>query len=347
VYVHQVPSELTSIAQAIENPDAFAAETPGWKVFGNSDELGMNAVYNEQERKLWINFHGFDGRPEWHDNVFKHILKNDVKTLERHPDFAENEKILKDLISEADTAGFETKIHGHSYGGYKARYFASKFNKDAELLNAHIMPYNTFPKTTAKINVHTTITDPTNFKHIFPKVSKNENHFYYPGNKKTSGLLDGHYIKSFDASEKTLGNFSKYLKSVGILGTLAGGLIVGQAAADMAADRDPTQNLSQGLSGMTETGVVGLNIDPEYKWDDENPPSVGFDWLAYEATQPIKNALLDFTPFGRERKREDAISRVNDEGTAVSGDGWAERIAESAAPREQRDTSNWVEDTSG
>ena len=95
------------------------------------------------------------------------------------------------------------------------------------------------------------------------------------------------------------------MKSVGVLGTLAGGLIVGQAGADIASGKDPTSNASQGLSGMTEAGLVGLNIDPEYKWSDDNPPEVGFDWLAYKTTQPIKNALLDFTPMGRDRQRQD------------------------------------------
>jgi len=339
VYVHKVPNALSQVASAIENPESFVRENPEWKMLSKSEELGHNVLVNEANKEVWVNFHGFDGRPEWSNNALNNIPRNNVNAIEQSSDIINNYDALIDGIESAEENGFKVKFNGHSYGGYKAKYFGSLFNKDQELLNAHIFPWNTFESNNAISNFHTTISDPLNFKHIFPLNKPNENHFYYPGNvnPETEGIMgkviDGHYISSFDKSEKQLTNFSEYMNNVGILGTLGVGMTAYQASGDFKQKKDPTNDISGNLMGLTDIGAIGVNVDPEYEWNDDKPPESALDYLLYKTTQPLKQSILNNTSWGQRRKRQDKKYDPD----------WGERLSKSQGRKNNPKNTKYVE----
>lgn len=313
LYVDDIPQELHLIAKQMYNPRELG---DGWRTGTTMEEeqlLGMNYVVNESQKVINVNFSGFDARDINKDNVFKHIPRNDTKAFEQSAHYQVLEPRVEYLVERARQAGFRIKFHGHSYGAYLARYFGQKFGVDQELLNAHTFPWNTFPEppNATAANFHTTITDPTDFKHVLPYERGGENHFYYPGNEtaRDEGLfgqsLDGHYIKSFDVSQpKTMNQFLKAKTVARAVGAGLLALNVVGAVEDAKAGADPTNVNSggEGISGFTELAFVGVNPDPEATWSDERPPKSGLDWLAYQAVQPVKGVLKDLTGRSEEEK---------------------------------------------
>ena len=341
VYLSEIPNSVREVAGMISMPKelARAFSSQGWEYiepksqmgifYGMRDEGGFYVLKNDTLKQMIISFHGNDGRPEWSENVMINIPLGRHEKILKSSDFIYTDGVLEEIIRDADRNGFYTTLKGHSYGSFKARYFGAKYNKDVDLLNAHIMPWNKsiFPKTKAQVNFHTIIQDPTDFKYVFPDIPANENHFVYPKRMEDVGLLDAHYINAFSGNERTISNFRKYMRNVGAVNTIFGGLTIGSGIYDISKNKDPTQTISTGLTGgLTETGMLGFNIDSDYKYSDETPPQTGFDWLAYEASQPIKNYVLGHTSWGRERARTDrliakyGVENHSDELTEVDGE---------------------------
>ncbi len=351
LYVKEIPEELSDIALAIEDPEKFVNLNREWDLLDNNQFLGHNILLNDNTKDIWVNFHGFDGRENWSENVFKHIPMNKLDKLKNSEDFIKNDELLTELEKQAKARGYKITYNGHSYGGAKAKYFGTKFNRDQNLFNAHIFPWNNFGKTKAKSVYHTTITDPTDFKHFLPKpIPDNETHFYYPGNvepevKDTFGrMLDGHYISSFNKEEKTLSNFSRYMNNIGFLGTLGMGLSAVSTAQQVKQKEDPTRDISQASAGFTDFGMVGLNPDPDYQWSDEKPPQFGFDWLLYKSVQPLKNAFMT----KERRKEEEEIKtqqRLKERTERVQG--IVDRINEAKAKQQEPYTGKYREEVIG
>ena len=287
---------LKMAAHAIETPLMFLRNEqygPGWQLrYTDPEKIGMTVLQNSQSKKALINFRGISGKDPAHmkANVFNHIIRGKDTVVQNSKNFRETDAVLEHIIPSLQKEGYTIQMNGHSYGGYKARYFGAKYNQPAELLNAHIFPWNKFPRAKKTANFHTIVSDPTNFKHIYANVPKNENHFVYPETQipKTKKLLSGHYVSAFTGKERTFSNLQKYLNNVGYLNTALGAAAVGGGIADMIHKKNPTDRISQGLTGnLTETGMLGYNIDPDYQWSDEHPPNFGIDWALYHATKGL------------------------------------------------------------
>lgn len=298
-YLDEIPPEVSKLAAAIERPYQFERENEGWQVVANfMDELGVNAIANESEKKLYINFRGFSKDHEF-ENV-KNIFMGRDNKIQYSEDFTKNRAFLNDILGEYE--GFDVQFNGHSYGGYKARYFASLFDEKSVLLNSHHMPWSRFPDGGKHI-AYTVVTDPLDFKHLFGVTKKNETHFYVPSNEYNASegmekLVDGHYLTQFDALERKNTFLASYHEHIGVLGTIAGGLGVGMSIYDITQNRDPTNTMALTTSTFDPAGLI---LDSEYQYDDENPPTFGIDWGIYTALQPFKSTILSGTPWGKKR----------------------------------------------
>jgi len=180
------------------------------------------------------------------------------------------------------------------------------------------MPWSKFPKG-GKHFAHTILTDFLDFKHIFGITKSNEHHFYYPSNATnwSKQWVDGHYITQFNAMEHKASYLAKYQEHVGILGSLSIALGLGGAIYETTQGEDPTNTLALSLSTFNDAGLI---LDPDYQYDDDAPPSFGIDWGIYKGLQPVKNTLLDNTPWGRERKKENEEIRAITEGNRIVKD---------------------------
>lgn len=298
-YLKSIPPEISAIYNAISTPERFVAENRGWEIFDTSKELGLSVLFNKEEKLVYVNYSGFDGRTPWLKNVLSIFFGKGIETSE---DIVKNRLYLLDLYKELPE-GWKVQYNGHSYGGYKARYFASLFDTDSVLLNSHHMPWSKFPEG-GRHQVHTIITDPVDFKHLFGTKIGNESHFYY--GPKTENLsksfVDGHFMHQFDARKLRANFLASYHEHIGILGTLAIGLGVGQSVYDMTKNKDPTNDMAMMGAAFDPAGLI---VDPDYQYNDSTPPPFGIDWGIYQALQPVKSTILDNTPWGKERKREE------------------------------------------
>jgi hypothetical protein len=239
LYVDHIPQELTDVANMIEDPDEFLRSNPEWDMLNNEfaeDQLGMKTYINDATKEIKLAFQGYDGRASDTDMVMKTIpnpLKDAAAEFKKSDKYSYTTKEIDDLMKEFPD--HDVSFAGHSWGAYKARHFAGLYDKESQLLNAHIMPWNEFPKG-GNHTFHTTISDPTDFKHIFPQKTTGESHFYYPASKivdeepMMQKALSGHYLKNFvNAGE--VSSLSKYAAAINKTGVLhAAGL--GMAAVD-------------------------------------------------------------------------------------------------------------------
>jgi len=280
-------------------------EVPGYRFEMEGHKF---AVYtNPEERKLRITFEGARGTKEDFKNVLN-VIKN--KPLEGE-DVKQEEAFLANLFQNGtkkihidDEVYDDIKFLGHSLGGYKARYYGAKYNIDSELLNAHIMPWNTFPETTAKVNMHTIINDPVDMKFSI-QPSENITHTYYQpltkestvfarqrlGEPENSSFLDPHYDISWqNLSREEQSGLTQAMKThypefgIGVVG-IAGSIYNASTDPHYDPKTDPL------LGSASELGMVGLNIDPNYEWSDKAPPSSGVDWLIWKALNPIAKSI--------------------------------------------------------
>lgn len=262
MYVDNIPKELTDKANMIEEPETFLKDNPEWKMIDNEtaeDVLGMRSYINEATKEIEINFHGYDNRPEWEEMVMKTItnpFKNANKAFANSDQYSNSKTEIESLMEKFPEYSFS--FNGHSWGAYQARYFASEYKTTSNLLNAHIMPWNKFAKGGTHY-YHTTITDPTDFKHIFPTKRASETHFYYPANEIVKDeavvqkILSGHYISNY-TNPGEVGNLSKFarvLNKTGILRSIAIGLTVKDAVDAVKKDVKQDTTTAQKVSDST------------------------------------------------------------------------------------------------
>ncbi len=327
-YVKYLPEHLDDIEDRLYNPDFIY--NPEWQHIGTFREgfpehlqSGCNAYFNHVKKELHFHFNGYGGDQFQKDNVIKNIPLGLDKKVANSTEFIHQEYWVTKMARQAPEE-YKIIMNGHSYGGYKARYFQGFLEREigrvseSHLLNAHIMPWNWFPKTSGKVNFHTVMNDPTNLKYALPKVpGKNENHFIYPPNKGKQGIMDPHLINNLDtAAERENPGFlpgvpgSKLLaKLVGPAKKVAYGAGTALAAAAMGltvADYAATgnyQHLSAGLMSATGPGMAGLNVDPDRKLDKN---STGFDyWIKKGLDKTLVPALKS-----HERKSWDKLNNV-------------------------------------
>ena len=237
IFVDTLPKELTDKANMIEHPERLDNHPTLKQVQGN-DELGMTSFIDEGEKRLEINFHGYDNRGgEWGEMILKNIpdpLKDAGRLFKRTDQYYNARSEIEALIEKYPD--YKLTFNGHSWGAFQSRFFAGKYNATSHNFNAHIMPWNKF-RGRGNHFYHTTITDPTDFKHIFPMKRANESHFYYPANPvvkeevMAQKVLSGHYIKNFaePTEVSTVSKFAKILNKTGILHAIGLGLTVKDA----------------------------------------------------------------------------------------------------------------------
>lgn len=270
-FIDHIPKEITQMADMIEGDMLnFEKKYPGWvsenenlkffieremdyKGFSEHtpmlkqlDDLGMRIFTNHETKELRIVFQGFN--PEAGVNSGKHVknilnpLKDAVKEFSQSYIADESKSFIEFFKNKYPE--YELVFNGHSWGAFQAKYWATEYKTTSHLFNAHIMPWNRF-KQMGRHFFHTTISDYTDFKHLYPAISK-DTHFYYPASKnawtratekigETSNeiarkiyyMTDGHYMQQFmNPQEESI--FSKYfyknLTKTGILKTLGIGM---------------------------------------------------------------------------------------------------------------------------
>ena len=271
----------------------------GWALELEGQEF--NIYINETLKQMRINFRGARGSP----NVIN-IIKN--KPI-HGTDVTQEREILKELQlkngkAEIDGVEYSVTLVGHSYGGYKARLYGAETNTPAEIFGGHIMPYNKFPKTEAKVNYHTIINDPVDFKFL-EKLDSNVSHTYYQpltaesqvlsaqivGASTEPSILNSHYAKAWeDLDRETQFSIIADLKTkypelgIGIV-ALAPSIYASATDPNYDPKTDPL------LGGATELGFLGVNIDPNYEWSDISPPTGGLDWLIWKSLHPLTEAI--------------------------------------------------------
>jgi hypothetical protein len=248
LYIDHIPELLTDKANMIEDPETFLNKNTDWELIDNELaelELGMRSYVNNVTKKLEITFHGYDSREgEWSEMVWNQIInpRKDANKFFIGTEQAKNSKKEIEALIE-QFSEHELSFSGHSWGAFQARHFAAEFDTISHLFNAHIMPWNTFKKAGEHF-FHTTITDPTDFKHLFPSKVANESHFYYPANQiikdepAVQKILSGHFLKNFVNSEEVsnITKFAEVLHKTGILQTIAVGLTAKDAFDSVKKD---------------------------------------------------------------------------------------------------------------
>ena len=301
VYLDEVPTDVSHIAVGIENPEKFLVENPEWGGVYNNPKFGMNVLKNDTTQELHFNFRGFTSENENETRNVYNILKGKDKTVQTSADFVQTEIIIEHFMERFPD--YKVQFNGHSYGGYRAKYLASLYDTESVLLNSHHMPWSKFPKG----GLHTTYTIVTDFldlKHLFGSLARNERHFYLPQNKNImGGLMDGHYLHQFFGEMRKSKFLQRYNEHIGVLGTIMIGFGLGESINEMVHHKDPTNTLAITGSGFTPGGLI---VDPDYKYNDDDPPKFGIDYGIYKALQPFKSTILHHTPWGRERLREDS-----------------------------------------
>jgi len=300
-----VPQYLTDYSKLVKGK-----ETGGYIGLKGGPDSSFS-VYTKGD-ELLVAFRGSTGSTEDTKNVFN-VIKN--KNLTGDSAKAEQE-FLEDLFKsgKANFLGKEysnVKFVGHSLGGYKARKYGAKYDVDTELLNAHVLPYNSFEPTTAETNFHTIVTDPLDFKMLIQPseatISEGAiNHTYYqPPTKKAYAeafggedsdprFMEPHYAESFDNLPREIQNDLTESYKVTYPEMFGNTAVAGLSLASSIyqAIHDPNYNpaFDPMLGSAPETGLIGLNIDPDYQWSDSAPPT-GADWLIWKALQPLSKAI--------------------------------------------------------
>jgi hypothetical protein len=300
---NSIPEYLTDYSKLVKGE-----ETADYHLIHGGSESSFNVFEKGPNRdELYIAFKGATGSDQDTKNVFN-VIKN--KSLEG-PSVEAEKNYLDNLFKSGEIENYKSvKFVGHSLGGYKARLYGAKYNVDTELLNAHILPYNSFEPTSAETNFHTIITDPLDFKMLIQPKTATEiegavNHTYYQplteegyksafgGSTSDSRFVEPHYAESWsnlpretqnDLTESFKIKYPEMFANTAVAGISIAGSIY-------QAIHDPNYNPATDpmLGGATETGIVGFNIDPDYSWGS-TAPSGGFDWLIWKSLQPIVKA---------------------------------------------------------
>ena len=141
-----MPIELSNLALAIEQPFDFVEEHPEWQIYKDyhTDKdfhTGFNVLTNEEENVAFINFLGFDGNVG-QDNVYKNIPFGRHKELFESEDMVNTSEEISTLMRDLTEEGYDVQFSGHSYGGFKSRYFAGLYDRPSHNFNAHWFPWN-------------------------------------------------------------------------------------------------------------------------------------------------------------------------------------------------------------
>lgn len=258
--------------------------TAGWKWEEENEKGAYDVFVNEgaQEAYLWFDhYHMSESPKEFIGNVLlnntetddaltlRNITFNNNTNIKKNPQFTPDvEDAIKDQVNSLLEEGYNVKFGGYSKGGYAAKYWGSKFNIDQDLVNAHVMPGNTFDETSATSHFHTIATDETSFKYILPNdrsVLMNDKHTVYPpsDNVRNMNLLRGdiwgnHRIESFLQPQESL-NISD-AHSAAVIGSKIGS--ASETAGYVLAAGDIGFDLSEGKyeEAAEKAGFFGLAV---------------------------------------------------------------------------------------
>lgn len=284
-------------------------DVEGYELIGEGKKFRVYT--NPEEGKMRITFEGARGTPADNLNV-KNVIKNKPIVGE---DVKEEEAFLAELFKNGTKKiHFEgndytdIKLIGHSLGGYKARKYGAEYDVPVELLNAHVMPWNTFEETTAPVNFHTIITDPVDMKFLLQPKDNITHTYYQPleanelafarqrlGETAEPSVLDPHYDVSFQNLDREEQSAiaetikTKYPEMIG--NTVAGGLALAGSIYNASTDPNYDPRTDPMLGSAGESGMIGLNLDPDYEWKDSAPPSGGFDWLIWKTLNPLAKEI--------------------------------------------------------
>jgi hypothetical protein len=309
IYQPRMNPRVSENIVAISDPEMYLARHPEWVAIYR-DQSGVNMIGNPDTGELKISFHGYDGKITDLKSIGKIAIGKDVSETSnmRYTDRLLRETIFKNGIEKpsfefkGDTYT-KFKFFGHSYGGYKARYFGSKYNTPAEIYNGHISPLSKFPEPvngkplTAEFEYHTIISDPVDIKYTGMLNRPNEIHNVYDPLEELPSGIEQHYVTAFGMGAREPSTYSGIKKYAitdpwGVAGSIAG-IGLGLGAEIYGATKGERPENMAGLGNLNELGVLGFNIDPDYHPDENS--ATGWDWAAIQVAKPLVKPLSDLT----------------------------------------------------
>ena len=208
IEVYSVPSDFPDITleEAKNGYENRQLAKKGWVLESHNDLRTKSVWVNENtgEARLMFWYHG-QGPTEPQDNklVFKDIPLNRSREIMKHTQFSPHaETEVRETVEWLRARGLDVEFTGYSSGGYAATKWGSEMNINVDTLNAHIMPYNQFANTNARISHHTTANDRTNFKYtggdaITSDSFASHDHTVYSGQEGATGVFESHAVNQF------------------------------------------------------------------------------------------------------------------------------------------------------
>ena len=182
--ITQMYPDLTEIAGLGEH------EVEGtWMLEGELLDYGVR-VYSDTfyTKKIRITFEGADETRTKDAHLKWSVLFGEDTKVQNSKSFKEIETFIDGVLDTFTNIGeYDIEMIGYSLGGYKARFFAPKYNARYLGIGAHILPWSKFPSAlTRPGRFVTTINDQTSWKYWLPywngrivgdyNVSENETH---------------------------------------------------------------------------------------------------------------------------------------------------------------------------
>ncbi len=273
-------------------------ETNGFKIVESLTNKESTVLHNPITKETHVSYRGTDPTNIKDVGADLAILTALEKKTKRYKN-AENkfiktvEKFGKDNIT----------VSGHSLGGGQALHVAEKFGIKSYTFNPAVSARQVV-NSTSKVeqNIYRTLTDVVSVNSLFGGKNRKINHVRNSIGKEN--LLDSHKLDHFfDKSQNKANYLHSSLKGLShALNTAGLGYAMYQLGHEATHQEDP-KKYAQHVSEMSNP-YFSMNLDPDYQWSDEEKPTATIDRTLYDGVQPIKNFILNHTPWGKIRKRQ-------------------------------------------
>ena len=263
-----------------------------WKIdpyLSTTDAIVLKKNPNEIE----ISFHGNGAHPDNAQSDLDDIVYVLKGTHKDSPTFKRAEELLNDVREIYPEANI--KLSGFSMGGSIIHYLGTKYNLPTVGLNSFLSPLQKWKDSTAPQEVHRIVSDWFSSGSLYlPKNNINRKHFYYHSvdnapnlenpesfdHLKNSHTLD-QFLTDPEIAKRNVVNYKPILQKIGhAFDALAIG-VAGYDSINMAKNNVDPQTFANNVSEATNPYyILGMNIDPEYKY--ENYSDVPFEarWVA-------------------------------------------------------------------
>lgn len=259
----------------------------GWRLQQINDTSKSKTYVNDRTGEAYVAFdqYGIGGLqtkklldPQSDEALtFGDVPLNLQSRIEKKPQFAAGAREeVEGEVARLREAGYEVGFTGWSRGGYAATHWGTRLDVPVDTLNAHIMPYNEFPQTEARITHHTTTNDRISFKYgntnsMASDAFRSHEHIVYPGQEGSQTLLEGHDVRQFHGDSPDVeAGYAQYeaMKANKPAEEAAGG-VAGKAVAALGYT-DAAFDLAEGNTrqaakeaGMTTAFLVNPGLGQE------------------------------------------------------------------------------------